>query len=245
MSTSFIAQQNIPLMSHYSSPSTAGFSLKGNKILAFIATVLPNASVPDGMIFGQHTLSPRRLHPAFDITRWLCAVFHIGLIALLAAFAFRQPDKADPRIILFNRPSYLIYNNETESIGRLMELLVEIAYGWIVVGWTVILTFTTQRLARRRQLNLLVSLTSTHDANEAWMSMGAALLSLPKCRQLGFWHSLSPIILPLAYLCGIASLHSVAINMFDFAPMAVNTTTTFNSTGIPDFSGNAAHNIMT
>ncbi|KIK67601.1 hypothetical protein GYMLUDRAFT_237830 [Collybiopsis luxurians FD-317 M1] len=225
MSLTFVTPQNFSSTSFRSSPSTVGLK--------------------DDIVSDPQTLSLRSLHPAFDITRWLCAVSHISLIILLASFAFRQPDKTDHRVILFSHPSYLISDDETDLIGQAFEVAVEIAYGWIVVGWTVILTFTTQKLARRRQLNLLVSLTSTHDANEAWMGMGSAFLSLLKCRQLGLRGSLNPIFLPLAYLGGVASLHSIAINMFDLVPASVNTTFLFTSTGIPNFSGNASSNILT
>ncbi|KIK67596.1 hypothetical protein GYMLUDRAFT_36338 [Collybiopsis luxurians FD-317 M1] len=190
-------------------------------------------------------LDTRDLHAAYDPMRWICAVSHISLIILLASFASRKPDKMDPSVILFSEYSYTIIDTDTAIIGQFFEIAARVVYGWIVVGWTALLTLTAQKLARRRQLNILADLTSTHDANEAWMGIGAAFLILAKFGPFGPRASFKSILLPLAYLGGIASLHSIATNMFDLVPTSMNATILFHSTGIPDFSGDASHNRLT
>ncbi|KIK67680.1 hypothetical protein GYMLUDRAFT_788375 [Collybiopsis luxurians FD-317 M1] len=225
MSSSFDTPQNPSSASFRSNPSMAGLK--------------------DGIVLEQQSLSPRRLHAAFDALKWLCVVSHISLIILLASFAFRRPDKTDHSLITFSHPSYLITDDDSDLSGYFFLSAISITYGGIVVGWTAVLTLITQKLALRRQLNLLTSLTSTHDANEAWMGTGSAVMGLLKLRQLGLRAALNPIILPLAYLGAISSLHSVAMEMLDLAPVPENTTVSFSSTGIPDFSGYGSHNILT
>ncbi|KIK67598.1 hypothetical protein GYMLUDRAFT_785185 [Collybiopsis luxurians FD-317 M1] len=180
---------------------------------------------------------------ALDPVRWICALSHISLVALLASFMSGRPDKFG--FILFSRPGLAITDDETDIIGLLLQKGVSKAYGWIITGWTIILTYTMQKLALRRQLSLYTSLTATHDANESWMGMGSAILGLLNCRQHNPRAALNSIFFPLAYLGGIACLHSVAIGMFTLVTTPVNTTVTFNSSGIPDFSGNAVRNILT
>ncbi|KIK67602.1 hypothetical protein GYMLUDRAFT_237831 [Collybiopsis luxurians FD-317 M1] len=199
--------------------------------------LFPNISMPQ-------ILSKRNLHPAFDVMRWLCVASHITLIVFLASFAFRRPDKANSGYIFFSQPSFPIIDDD-DNVGKLLQKGVKQAFGWIITGWTVILTLTTQRLALRRQLNLYNSLTAKHDANEAWMGLGSAILSSLKWRQLGFRVSMNSIFLPLLYLGGIASLHSVAVGMFGLVPRATNTTIPFTSSGLPDFSGTDAGNLLT
>ncbi|KAJ3751957.1 hypothetical protein EV360DRAFT_75776, partial [Lentinula raphanica] len=104
-------------------------------------------------------------------------------------------------------------------------------------SWTILLTFTTQRLALRQQLNLENSLTAKHDANEAWLGLGSSLLAVLKLRQLGVGKdALNSIFLPLLYLAGIASLHSIGSNMFGLEFKAVNNSFSFTSQGLPDFT---------
>lgn len=77
------------------------------------------------------------------------------------------------------------------------------------------------------------------------MGFGSAAMASIKWRELGFRASLNSIFLPLAYLAGIASLHSVATGMFGLSPKPVNTTFPFSSQGIPDFTGAAVGNALT
>ncbi|KAH7876420.1 uncharacterized protein C8R40DRAFT_134651 [Lentinula edodes] len=191
------------------------------------------------------TLTSRKLHPAFDTMRWACALSHIGLIVLLALFVFRNPDKADSSIISFRNPNFKIVDDDDADLGQTLQASVKLGFGWIITGWTIVLTLTTQKLALRRQLNLYSSLTAKHDANDAWMGLGSSLMTFLslKWRQLEFRESLNSLFLPLLYLAGIASLHSVGTGMFGLVATPLDENFNFLSQGLPDFT-NTAGNVL-
>ncbi|KAF9021103.1 hypothetical protein BDP27DRAFT_1354098 [Rhodocollybia butyracea] len=190
-------------------------------------------------------LTSRKFHPTLDPMRLTCVISHVGLIILLASLALKRPERGSPGVIFFDRPSFQI-NNEIDSMaGQMLQSGFKYGYGWIVIGWTVLLTLTAQRLALRRQLNLHSSLTAKHDANGAWMSVGSAILTALNWRQLGFRASLNSIFVPLVYLSAIASFHSVATGMFGLVIKQFNTALSFSSFGIPDFTGLDAGNALT
>ncbi|KAJ3971035.1 hypothetical protein EV361DRAFT_913146 [Lentinula raphanica] len=185
------------------------------------------------------TLTSRKLHPIFDTMRWMCVASHISLIVLLVSFAVRSPDRDDSNTISFKSPVFNITDAADANIGQTLQSAVKIGFGWIVTGWTILLTLTTQRLALRRQLNLYNSLTAKHDANEAWMGLGSSLMAALKWRQLGFTEARNSLFIPLLYLAGIASLHSVGTGMFGLVPKAITRPFSFTSQGLPDFTATA------
>ncbi|KAJ3719429.1 hypothetical protein C8R42DRAFT_723110 [Lentinula raphanica] len=182
------------------------------------------------------TLTSRELHPIFDTMRWMCAASHIGLIVLLVSFAVRRPDRDNSNIISFGSPVFNVTDPVDADIGQTLQSAVKIGFGWIVTGWTILLTLTTQRLALRRQLNLYNSLTAKHDANEAWMGLGSSLMAALKWRQLGFTEARNSLFIPLLYLAGIASLHSVGTSMFGLVQKEITRPFSFTSQGLPDFT---------
>lgn len=97
------------------------------------------------------------------------------------------------------------------------------------------MTLTTQRLALRRQLNLTNSVTAKHDANEAWMGTGAAILTSLKWRQHGFKKSIQSIFYPLAYLSALSAFHSLATGIIQTV-LEPGRSFTFQSQGIPNFT---------
>ncbi|KIK67603.1 hypothetical protein GYMLUDRAFT_36339 [Collybiopsis luxurians FD-317 M1] len=232
----FVAQQ---------SPSSLSFRSSSDTLNQKYESLADESHYPleDKLFPDVSILSRRKLHPAFDIMKWLCVGSHIGLIVFLASFTFKQPDKTNSGYIYFSKPSFQIDDN-TEH-GKLIQTIIKQGFGWVITGWTIILTLTTQRLALRRQLNLYNSLTAKHDANEAWMGFGSAILTSLNWRQLGFRVSMNSIFLPLLYLGGIASLHSVAVAMFGLVPQATTKTISFTSSGIPNFTGTDVGNIWT
>ncbi|KAJ4479115.1 hypothetical protein J3R30DRAFT_3881994 [Lentinula aciculospora] len=239
MSSSVVTQQGF-----FSSTDSISDTVGENETLKRDDWYVPEKVLQPAMqpAVQPQVLTSRDLHPAFDTMRWLCAISHVGLIVLLASFAFRGPDKGNPSIISFNYPSFNITDGVDANIGQTLQSGVKLGFGWIVTGWTIILTLTTQKLALRRQLSLYNSLTAKHDANEAWMGFGSALMASLKWRQLGFQESRNSLLVPLLYLAGIASLHSVATGMFGLVLAPVNTTMAFSSQGLPDFTatvGNA------
>lgn len=64
-----------------------------------------------------------------------------------------------------------------------------------------------------------------------------------KWRQLEFRESLNSLFLPLLYLAGIASLHSVGTGMFGLVATSLDENFTFLSQGLPDFT-NTAGNVL-
>ncbi|KAJ3718048.1 hypothetical protein DFJ43DRAFT_1098865 [Lentinula guzmanii] len=220
------------LSSPKSFPSTFGENEYSGKDDHYVPEKAPPAVQP-------RALTSRKLHPAFDTMRWVCAISHIGLIILLASFAVRQPDKGDPSIISIGSPVFNITDDLDANIGQTIQSGVKIGFGWIVTGWTILLTLATQKLALRRQLKLRNTLTAKHDANEAWMGLGSSLMAVLRWRQLEFREARNSIFIPLLYLAGIASLHSVGTSMFGLVPKSVTRPFSFSSQGLPDFTATA------
>ncbi|KAJ3740950.1 hypothetical protein DFH05DRAFT_1528772 [Lentinula detonsa] len=197
------------LSSPKSFPSTFGENEYSGKDDHYVPEKAPPAVQPQA-------LTSRKLHPALDTMRW--------------------PDQGNPSIISIGSPVFNITDDLDANIGQTLQSGVKIGFGWIVTGWTILLTLTTQKLALRRQLNLYNSLTAKHDANEAWMGLGSSLMAVLKWRQLGFHEARNSIFIPLLYLAGIASLHSVGTSMFGLVPKSVTTPFSFSSQGLPDFT---------
>ncbi|GAW04444.1 hypothetical protein LENED_006233 [Lentinula edodes] len=105
----------------------------------------------------------KKMNPLLDIMRWTCLFAHVSLIVLLIVLiALQQKMRSEP--ISDSYAKFVVW-----------EVFSEID-GYIITVWIIVLTLTTQRLAIRRQLNLTNSVTAKHDANEAWMGTGAAIL---------------------------------------------------------------------
>ncbi|KAJ3897087.1 hypothetical protein F5879DRAFT_928097, partial [Lentinula edodes] len=91
----------------------------------------------------------KKMNPLLDIMQWTCLFAH-------------QKLRSEP--ISDSYAKFVVW-----------EVFSEID-GYIITVWIIVLTLTTQRLALRRQLNLTNSVTAKHDANEAWMGTGAAIV---------------------------------------------------------------------
>ncbi|KAE9405266.1 hypothetical protein BT96DRAFT_346997 [Gymnopus androsaceus JB14] len=189
------------------------------------------------------SLSSRKSPAIYDFMRWACAISHISLILILVILAATLTN-LDERTVFFNSTATFLPKDVLDAIPT-VQAYIKVAFGWIVTGWATLLPLTAQRLALRRQLSLLSSLTAKHDANQAWMGTGSAVLTSLKWRQLGFRASIHSIFLPLGYLGGIAAFHSVATGMLEVVDIPVNKTVTFSSNGIPDLTGASIGNAFT
>ncbi|KAJ3878376.1 hypothetical protein F5051DRAFT_488287 [Lentinula edodes] len=164
----------------------------------------------------------KKMNPLLDIMRWTCLFAHVSLIVLLIVLiALQQELRSEP-----------ISDSYAEFV--VWEVFSEID-GYIITGWIIVLTLTTQRLALRRQLNLTNSVTAKHDANEAWMGTGAAILTSLKWRQHGFKKSIQSIFYPLAYLSALSAFHSSATGIIQTV-LEPGRSFTFQSQGIPNFT---------
>ncbi|KAJ3740927.1 hypothetical protein DFH05DRAFT_1528750 [Lentinula detonsa] len=159
-----------------------------------------------------------------DVMRLTCLFAHVSLIVVLIVLLALQP-----------RLKSKLYT-DTWTTDLVWEGLTK-AFAYLVTGWTILLTVTTQRLALRRQLNLENTLTAKHDANMAWMSAGSALLTSLNWRQHKRRDSVESIFIPLAYLGVLSAFHSSATGIFDTITARNNITLPFSTYGVPNLTG--------
>ncbi|KAJ4479092.1 hypothetical protein J3R30DRAFT_3702147 [Lentinula aciculospora] len=176
----------------------------------------------------EHNLVHRKA--SLDIMRIICLFAHVSLIVLLVVLIALQPK-------LRSKPM-------DQNLVYLVSPVFSKLYGYIITGWTIVLTLTTQRLALRRQLSLSNSLTAKHDANMAWMGAGSALLTSLNWRDHGFKRSIESLFIPLAYLGVLSAFHSSATDIISEVEMNTNIPFPFSSYGVPNFTGKASENVF-
>ncbi|KAJ3998032.1 hypothetical protein F5050DRAFT_1309223 [Lentinula boryana] len=159
-----------------------------------------------------------------DVMRLTCLFAHVSLIVVLIMLIALQP-RLKSRLYMDTWETDLVWEGLTK------------AFAYLVTGWTIVLTVTTQRLALRRQLNLDNTLTAKHDANMAWMGAGSALLTSLNWRQHKFKDSVDSILIPLAYLGVLSAFHSSATGIFDTFSAKNNVTLPFSTYGVPNLTG--------
>ncbi|KAH7917472.1 hypothetical protein BV22DRAFT_935569 [Leucogyrophana mollusca] len=132
-----------------------------------------------------------------------CYILHAALVVLhlcLAAVAIRHEEHK--AIVAITAESNVLTTALSASLQAFYTL------------YTVILVYTTQRLAISRHISQRQPLTATHDAIGAWVGLGSALDSLRKqtklaTRPLG-------IISVTAYLLCTAGLHITSSSIMQF-----------------------------
>ncbi|KAJ3740930.1 hypothetical protein DFH05DRAFT_1545671 [Lentinula detonsa] len=181
----------------------------------------PEGASPQGFL--KVTLTKNK-SAYLDVMRLTCLFAHVSLIVVLIVLLALQP-----------RLKSKLYT-DTWTTDLVWEGLTK-AFAYLVTGWTILLTVTTQRLALRRQLNLNNTLTAKHDANMAWMSAGSALLTSLNWRQHKLNDAVDSIFIPLAYLGVLSAFHSSATGIFDTPSATNNITLPFSTYGVPNLTG--------
>ncbi|KAJ3985734.1 hypothetical protein F5890DRAFT_1585217 [Lentinula detonsa] len=181
----------------------------------------PEGASPQGFL--KVTLTKNK-SAYLDVMRLACLFAHVSLIVVLIVLLALQP-RLKSKLYTDTWTTDLVWKGLTK------------AFPYLVTGWTILLTVTTQRLALRRQLNLNNTLTAKHDANMAWMSAGSALLTSLNWRQHKLNDAVDSIFIPLAYLGVLSAFHSSATGIFDTPSATNNITLPFSTYGVPNLTG--------
>ncbi|KAJ7584064.1 hypothetical protein C8J56DRAFT_952532 [Mycena floridula] len=169
-----------------------------------------------------------RFIPGLDPLKWACLCVHLVLIIFFFSLAVAPslPSQQFGFRILKQIPPF---GQDTATL--VTKWMNSGVTGFVTVLSTLLVT-TTSSLALRRQLHIRGTLTDKHDSNEAWSSLGSAVMTTVLSRKpLAGRTSL----VALLYLGGIALLHILSSSLLVVNPFDNYFSTIVATQGLPDF----------